>query len=165
MNVQTVFPSAVMKISCPKCKAEGTLKRENPPEKDLQVLCPKCKERFLVKINLRKFYRREVSIPVKYYLVDGSGTSQKTKGGTIVDLSREGLCIESDTRSYAPGYHREGKRFSMSFALPPGDTVLNVDGEVVRIIKAEGKSTFRIGIKFSNLDGFSSKQIAFFLWP
>jgi len=66
MKVTTVYPSVVMRISCPYCEAEGKVRKEKPPQGDFTVVCPRCKEKFLIKINVRNFYRKTVSIPVYY---------------------------------------------------------------------------------------------------
>lgn len=165
MKIQTVYPAAIMKIACPNCKTEGTVKKERPPEKDFSVFCPRCKETFLVKINVRKFYRKEVCIPVRYSIFDADRPVQKMKEGTIIDISREGLCIESHARLYAPALRQEGNIFQLFFSLPPKQTLLKVQGEVMRIIRKEGDNSFKIGIKFCNLDEFSAKNLGFFLWP
>jgi predicted Zn finger-like uncharacterized protein len=165
MKTQTVYPSTMMKITCPNCQAEGTVKRDKPPDKDFKVLCPKCKEGFLVKVNLRRYYRKDVSIPIAYWTLEPDGRVQKRRTGTIVDISREGLGIESPVRDYSPTFHREGNLYELSFSLPPKQIPLTVQGEVVRIIKTEGSKTFKIGVSFFNLDRFPTEEIGFFLLP
>lgn len=166
MKVQTVYPSTVMRIACPNCGVEGTLRKDRPPERDFTVLCPKCKERFLVKINARKFYRKKVSIPVRYSLFNTfDPMDKKVKEGIIIDISREGLCIESYTHFFLPDYHREGNLLNLQFSLPRSEKLLKVQAKVMRVIKKEGENTFKMGLQFHNLDEFTNKQIGFFLWP
>ena len=165
MKVQPVYPSAIMKIACPHCGAQETLKNEKPPQKDFQLSCPQCKETFLVKLNVRKFYRKEVSIPVIYTLLDSGPSGPKGKAATIVDLSREGMCVECREATYAPGLHREGNLFQLSFSLPPRGEALRVQGELMRVNRREGAGAFTLGIKFRNLDAFASQCLGFFLLP
>ena len=85
---QTVYPSMIMKISCPNCVAEGTVKTDSPPEKDFMLLCPLCKEKFLVKINVRSHYRRKSKISVRYSLSAVDLRDMKDVGdGIITDIS------------------------------------------------------------------------------
>ncbi len=165
MKILSVYPSVFMKITCPNCGSEGTLKTEKPPEADFTVSCPKCNEKFLVKIEIRKFYRKEVSIPIKYTLSGQASPTQETKTGKIVDISMEGLCIECSIHQFSPEFHKEGNLYKLSFSLPPRESLIKVDGKVINIRMTEGDTSFKVGVNFSNLDHFSKREIGFFLMP
>ena len=162
----TIYPAAVMRISCPLCRTGGIVRKERPPEKDFMVLCRKCKGKFLVKLNLRRYYRKEVSIPVRYSTFDiDQPFDQRADQGVIIDMSREGLCIENYADTRSADYYKEGKPITLFFSLPPREKLLKVQGEVTRILRKEGSQFFKIGVKFCNLDSYINKQIGFFLWP
>lgn len=155
-----------MKISCPYCRAEGTAKTSIPPQKDFTVLCPKCKERFLVKLNLRNYYRKEVKIPVQYFLSNIEGHEAKViKDGTIIDISRQGIGVEIYRHDFSPSLYKKGRVFTFSFSLPKRNEVLTIEGEIMRISEKEKKHGLIIGVRFSNIDPFVEKQIGFFLLP
>ena len=166
MKAVTVYPSVVMRIICPNCGAEGQAKRKKPPQEDFTVSCPRCKERFLIKINLRTFYRKNVSIPVHYSPYDiHRPDDQRAREGTIVDISQQGMRIEGSKHDFSPDYHKEGAILTFLFSLPPRNELLRIEGEVTRLIKEGTRSSFMLGVKFSNLDHYANKQIGFFLMP
>ncbi len=166
MKVTTVYPAVVMRISCPNCGAQGRVRKEKPPQADFTVVCPRCKEKFLIKINVRNFYRKTVSIPVSYSPFDiHRPDDQRARGGTIVDISQQGMRVEAHKHDFPPQFFREGTTFTFLFSLPPRNEQLRVQGEVARINQQSNSNTIMIGIKFSSIDHFTNKQIGFFLWP
>ena len=166
MKIQTIYPSVAKKISCPYCRAEGTVKRSTPPQKDFTVVCAKCKERFLVKVNLRKYYRKDVKIPVKYSQWDIEGYYGKTlREGTIIDISRQGMNVEIYRHNFSPSLYRNGRVFTFFFSLPPRNDVLNIKGEITRIGEKEKGHGLTMGVRFSDIDPFAEQQLGFFLLP
>ena len=166
MKVTTVYPSVVMRISCPNCGAEGKVRKEKPPQGDFTVVCPRCKEKFLIKINVRNFYRKTVSIPVHYSPYDIHRPDDKrAREATIVDISQQGMGVESHRHDFPENYFREGSSFTFLFSLPPRKELLKVQAEIARIIPQNNGNTFMMGVKFSKLDHFTNKQLGFFLWP
>jgi predicted Zn finger-like uncharacterized protein len=166
MKVTTVYPSVVMRISCPYCEAEGRVRKEKPPQEDFTVVCPRCKEKFLIKINVRNFYRKTVSIPVYYSPYDiHRPDDQRAREANIVDISQQGMGVEGHTHDFPKNYFREGSSFTFLFSLPPRKELLKVQGEIARIIPQNNGNTLVMGVKFSNLDHFTNKQLGFFLLP
>ena len=155
-----------MKISCPNCVAEGTVKTDSPPEKDFMLLCPLCREKFLVKINARNHYRRKSKISVRYSLSAADLRDMKDSGdGIITDISMKGMSIEVRKNLFPLNYFRQGKILTFSFSLPPRNEDLKINGEIVRFSEEDEGDYFNIGVKFSNLDQFAEQQIGFFLLP
>ena len=166
MKVTTVYPAVVMRISCPNCGAEGKVRKEKPPQADFTVVCPRCKEKFLIKINVRNYYRKPVSIPVYYSRYDiQRPDDHRARMGTIVDLSQQGMRVESSKHDFPPSHFREGNLFTFLFSLPPRNEILKVRGEIARLSQQNNGNTMMLGIKFSNTDHFTNKQLGFFLWP
>jgi predicted Zn finger-like uncharacterized protein len=166
MKVTTVYPAVVMRISCPNCGAQGRVKKEKPPQADFTVVCPRCKEKFLIKINVRNFYRKAVYIAVHYSPYDiNRPDDQRARQGTIVDISQQGMQVEGHKHDFPPRFFKEGNTFTFYFSLPPRNELLRVQGEIARIIRQNNSNTFMMGIKFSNVDRFTNRQIGFFLWP
>jgi c-di-GMP-binding flagellar brake protein YcgR len=156
----------IMKIACPNCRAEGTVKTDSPPEKDFMLLCPLCKEKFLVKINIRKYYRKKIKIPVRCSLSTVDLHDMKDFGdGTITDISMKGMRVEIYKQSFSPDYFRKGRLLTFFFSLPPRHEELKISGEIVRFNEGDEGHYFNIGVKYSNLDQFAEKQIGFFLLP
>jgi predicted Zn finger-like uncharacterized protein len=166
MKFTTVYPAVVMRVSCPNCGAQGRLKKEKPPQADFTVVCPRCKEKFLIKINVRKFYRKTVSIPVSYSPYDiHQRDDKRAREGIIVDISQQGMRIQGHKNDFPPQFFKEGGTFCFLFSLPPQDEQLRVLGKVVRINLKNNSKTIMLGIQFSNIDHFTNKQIGFFLRP
>jgi predicted Zn finger-like uncharacterized protein len=166
MKVTTVYPAVVMRISCPNCGAEGKVRKEKPPQADFTVVCPRCKEKFLIKLNVRNYYRKPVSIPVYYSRYDiDRPDDHRARMGTIVDLSQQGMRIESSKQDFSSSHFREGNLFTFLFTLPPRNEMLKVQGEIARLSRQNNGNTIMLGVKFSNVDHFTNKQLGFFLWP
>ena len=166
VKTQTIYPSMIMKIACPNCRAEGTVKTDSPPEKDFMLLCPLCKEKFLVKINIRKYYRKKTKIPVRYSLSAVDLHDMKDFGdGTITDISMKGMRVEIFKQSSSPDNFRKGRLLTFFFSLPPRHEKLKISGEIVLFDEGEDGHYFIVGVKFSNPDQFTEKQIGFFLLP
>lgn len=92
----TLFPSCVMEISCSDCQSKGKIKFDRPPVKGFNVKCAKCNVQFKVKINVRKYYRKTISIPISYSFKDIDTMNKPgSYSGEIADISQGGICIES----------------------------------------------------------------------
>lgn len=166
VKTQTVYPSMIMKVACPNCRAEGSVKTDSPPEKDFMLLCPQCEEKFLVKINIRDHYRKKSKIPVRCSLSGVDLQSAKDIGnGVITDISMKGMRVEIYNNLFPQGFLKKGRILTFSFSLPPRSAELKVNGEIVSFNEGDDVHYFNIGIKFFNIDQFVQKQIGFFLLP
>ncbi len=144
----------------------GKVKAKSPPKKDFVVFCPHCKEKFLVKVNLRDYYRKEAKIPVSCLLSTLDTRDMKDLGeGIIIDISMGGMCVRIYENLSLIDYFSKGKALTFIFSLPPRDERLKVSGEIVRFSKEENKDYFTIAVRFFSLDKFAEKQIGFFLLP
>ncbi len=121
------------------------------------VTCPKCKDRFAVRLNVRSAYRKDVSISAFYRF---QGIECPTRKGTVLDISRGGLCIQCIKRM--PIYEKQGNTMHLTFALPPKDETIKVDGEIVRVV-SQTEKTITLGLKFKGLHVYEDAQIGFFL--
>jgi c-di-GMP-binding flagellar brake protein YcgR len=146
-----------MSIECPVCKHSGKITREFPPEQDFMATCPKCKERFAVRLNVRSAYRKNISISAFYRF---QGIECPTRKGTVLDISRGGLCIQCIKR--VPVHEELGNIMQLSFTLPPKDETIKADGEIVRIV-SQTEKTITLGLKFKGLRVYEDAQIGFFL--
>ena len=163
MQVGTVHPAVVMRISCPNCGAEGMVKRLRPPQQDLTALCWQCGQSFLVKINRRNYYRKKVSIPVMYSSFDRDRLDdQESWRGRIVDISRQGMAVQSHEQIYSLDY-KNGSLFTFLFSLPLINDLQKVQGEIMRVTNEEQNNSYTIGIRFSELHRFTDNAIRFFL--
>jgi ribosomal protein S27E len=166
LNTQIIYPSAMMKITCPNCRSTGNVRAKIPPRSDFIVLCPHCKDKFLVKVNVRQYYRKKCTIPVSCFLPALRIPDVKDLGeGIITDISMGGMCVRMHERPFLTDDFREGKALTFIFSLPPRNERLKVSGEIVRVSKEEDKDSFNVGVKFYSLDKFAEKQIGFFLLP
>ncbi len=165
MKEITLFPTCLMSVSCPYCKTMGNMKFNRPPTKDILVRCPKCKERFMIKLNIRKNYRKEISIFVSYSFKDISQIGEADSfTGDIIDLSRGGMSVESSSFWLPRFRNKEGKTLTFVFAPPPPNKTVKVKGVIKRIYEAEEKGKFKMGISFTGMDDATSRKISFFLW-
>lgn len=166
MKIVPVFSSLHISIHCPGCKVPANIKKEKPPTKDFIAVCPKCKERFLVKINNRKFYRKKVSIPFYYSVHEINDTlDTKVKKGTIVDISKTGFLFEASVNKYPLkyAYEKEGTMLNCVFQLSNKEEQLRVEGKIIRIISTNSDEKVKIGVEFLNLSEYHNKLIGFFL--
>ncbi len=160
-----LFPTCLMSVSCPYCETMGNMKFNRPPTKDILARCPKCKERFKIKLNIRKHYRKEISIFVSYSFKDISQIGEADSfTGDIIDLSRGGMSVESASLWLPRFRNKEGKTLTFVFALPPPNKTVKVKGVIKRIYEAEEKGKFKMGVSFTGLDDVTSRKISFFLW-
>jgi len=163
MEVRTVYPEVVMRISCPDCRAEGMVKRLRPPQQDFTALCWKCGQSFLVKVNKRHYYRKKVSIPVMCSSFDrDSLDDQESWRGRIVDISRQGMAVQSHEQIYSPD-HKNGSLVTFLFSLPLINDLQKVQGEIMRVTNEEQNNSHTIGIRFSEPHQFTDNAIRFFL--
>ena len=166
MKAVIVHPSVAIRVICPDCGAKGRLNKQEPPHEDFAAACPRCKERFLIKINRRAYYRKNTALPVHYSLHYIHWPEDKrARQGTIADMSLQGMRVEGNKFDLSRDYHKEGALLSFLFSLPPRNELLRIEGEVTRLIKEGTRSSFMLGVKFSNLDHYANKQIGFFLMP
>jgi len=168
MKVLLVYPSRLISFKCPYCEAAGKIKRETQISEDFKVRCPKCKEEIYIKMNIRKCYRKEISITVHYSLSDISNISDRgARKGKIINISKGGLLIEisSVRQSSEDDYEKQGAILTFLFSLPPNDELLKVKGEIKKIISSAQSSKIQIGAEFVRLEEYSKKQIGFFLLP
>jgi predicted Zn finger-like uncharacterized protein len=166
INTQITYSSTIMKITCPNCGAMGKVKAKVPPKDDFVVLCPHCKEKFLVKVNVREYYRKEANIPVNCFLPSLDMSDMKDLGeGTIADISMGGMLVRIYENPSLKDYFSKGKTLTFIFSLPPRNERLKVSGEIGRFSKKENKDYYDIAVKFSSLDSFAQRQIGFFLLP
>ncbi|MCI4626135.1 MAG: PilZ domain-containing protein [Candidatus Magnetoovum sp. WYHC-5] len=156
MPTITVTSSDEIVLVCPKCENRGTIRLKTPPDKDFRITCKKCKEKILVKVNKRSYYRKDITVFVKYTI------KSKRREGKITDISMGGVSIEIEASKFIPPFEKEGNVIEMVFALPPKDEKLDIFGEIIRINKTdEGK--YSLGIKFVDLPVYASKEIGYFL--
>jgi c-di-GMP-binding flagellar brake protein YcgR len=165
METTTVDLLLVMRISCPGCGKEGTVKKQMPPLEDFAVLCPRCKEEVLLKVNRRNHYRKSALIPVGYSLDDiDRPDDQRARAGRIINISRQGIGVRCYGHHFSPLYYREGNLFTFLFSLPLINGLKKVQGEVMRISEIDEDSTFAIGVRFSDLHHFTNNAIRSFLF-
>ena len=126
------------------------------------ALCPKCKERFLIKINRRKFYRKTAILPVAYSPVDiDRPDDPRARAGTIVNISRQGMGVKGNKDDFSPDHYQVGSKLTFLFFLPYINDLKKVQGEIVKITDED--KAFIMGIKFSDLHRYTRNAIEFFL--
>ena len=165
MKEVTLFSACIMDVSCPYCAKKGKIKSKRAPDKDFTARCSNCKERFKVKLNIRKHYRKDVSVLVSYsfkeiYKMDEPGSYT----GEITDLSQSGMAVESSNMWLKKFLNTKGRTLNFVFCLPPKNEIAIVKGIIRRIEELGGKGKFRMGINFANLDETTSRKISFALW-
>ena len=168
MKVLLVYPSRLISLKCPYCQAAGKIKRETKIFEDFKVQCPKCKEKIYIKINIRKCYRKDISITVHYSLSEINKISDKrARVGKITNISKGGFLvnISSVRQSSEDNYEKQGTMLTFLFSLPPNNELLKVKGVIKKIISSAQSSKIQLGIEFVRLEEYPKKQIGFFLLP
>jgi c-di-GMP-binding flagellar brake protein YcgR len=162
MNSEAAYPLVHMRVSCPNCGAQGRLKRKRPPRKDFIAVCPRCREKFLVKINRRRFYRKTAVIPVAYSPFDiDRPDDPRAREGVITNISREGIGVIGTKEDFSPDCHQSGGMLTFLFSLPYIHDLKKVRGEIVKVADHDG--TFTMGVKLSDLHRYTQNAIEFFL--
>jgi c-di-GMP-binding flagellar brake protein YcgR len=163
MKAGTVYPTGIMRTSCPNCRAEGSVKERRPPQQELSVLCWQCRQTFLIKINNRNYYRKKVSIPVICSPFDiDTLDDQSAWRGRIIDISRQGMAVQSYKQVCSLDCEG-GTLFTFLFSLPLINDLQKVQGEIMRVTKEEQNNICTIGIRFSELHQFTDNAIRFLL--
>ena len=168
MKVLLVYPSRLIRFSCPYCKTPGKIKRETDISEDFKARCAKCKEKIYIKMNVRKCYRKDISIPVHYSLNDISKTTDRNvRVGKITDISKGGFHVETSSvrQSTDKDYEKQGNTLTFLFSLPPNDDLLKVKGEIKKVITSSQSGTVHLGVEFVRLEEYPKKQIGFFCLP
>jgi len=161
MKKVPVFSSKVMSIECPYCGVPGKIKKDLPPDKDFSVHCPKCDNKFLISINKRKFYRREVSIPLYFSHLDiDDPFDEKSRKGKILNISKTGVYFESRLSKQSLQIYKKKVIITLLFSLEPGQKLLKIKGEITGVVVDK---TVKIGIQFIDLDPHQNKLIGFYL--
>jgi len=161
----TVYAAIVMTFSCPHCGEAVEIKSVAVPRDDFKAVCSKCNGSFLLKLNQRHEYRKEVSIPIAYSLFDiDTFSDRRAKMGTMIDISKSGLSIKADINKFSELYEKTGNILFLLFSLPPKKDILKVKGEIVTVVLGRDKS-FQMGVKFPGPTDHQSKAIGFFLMP
>ena len=165
MKEVSLIPACVMSVPCPFCQAKGRAKFEQPPSKDFLTICPKCKEKFKVKLNIRKSYRKELAIVTSYSFSNIKKIDEKGSiPGEIVDLSKGGMAVESSKMWLSRLKGKEKRPLTFIFLLPPKHDIVKVKGVITRISEEEEKGKFRIGIRFVDIEDDTARKIGRFLW-
>jgi c-di-GMP-binding flagellar brake protein YcgR len=162
----SVYPAAFLKIPCPHCGFQNELMQDEPPKVDFAFRCSQCKDEFLVKLNLRQFYRKEVSIPC--YFTTSSEVDNirdpSIKNGWLVDISRSGCGIELSKLKHSPTSERKGNFVQVFFTFPGQNELFKVQGEISSIIEVSPHK-IKIGVNFINLEEHQQRRLSIFLMP
>lgn len=166
MKTVSVYPAVLMKIPCPHCGFEHEHMQSAPPEADFAFKCTNCKSDFLVKLNARHFYRKEVSIPCYYTTamdVDNI-LDPRIKTGWIVDISRTGCGIEYSKLKHSPLDERKGNILLVFFTFPGQRDLFKVQGEISAVFETPTHK-MKMGINFMNLEQHQQQRLSVFLMP
>ncbi|KJR42423.1 hypothetical protein MCHI_001686, partial [Candidatus Magnetoovum chiemensis] len=118
----TINPPHILVYKCPKClntilfDEGGKFPRENST-----IECGSCREELVIKINKRGFYRRQVSLPVKFSPKDFDDiNSPQAKSCKIIDISKSGIGIEMSKGIAAQLKLKRGARLTFITVLRKG---------------------------------------------
>ena len=140
-------------LCCPYC--EFARKVQLDQLKDVKytfVVRCKCNNRFKINLNLRKCYRKNVTIPGKFMLLSPNGTAWLEMN--IYDISRNGIGF----KMIEPANINKGNTLRVKFNLDNGKQTL-IDKKV--IVRVVSNNDF-IGCEFSELDLYE-KELGFYL--
>jgi hypothetical protein len=110
------------------------------PVKGFNVKCAKCNVRFKVRLNIRKYYRKTISIPISYSFKDiDSMNKPGSYSGDIADISQSGLCIESNLTYFMDFQDKIDGVLNFVFILPEKNETIKGKGIIKRTQYIEGK--------------------------
>jgi c-di-GMP-binding flagellar brake protein YcgR len=166
MKTVSLYPSVLMKIPCPHCGYEHQHMRVEPPDADFAFNCTSCRSDFMVKLNVRHFYRKEVNLPCYYTSamdVDNI-LDPRIKTGWILDISRSGCAIEFSKLRHSSLDERKGNILLVFFTFPGHQDLFKVQGEVSAIFDSPTHK-LKMGVNFMNLDEHQLQRLSVFLMP
>lgn len=166
MKTVSVHPAVLMKIPCPLCGYENQHMQDAPPDADFAFICTKCKSEFLVKLNVRHFYRKEVNIPCYYTTAMNVNDilDPRIKTGWILDISRGGCSIEFSKLKHSPHDERKGNIITIFFTFPGQREIFMVQGKILTLFDSPTHK-LKMGVTFINLDNFQQQRLSVFLMP
>lgn len=167
MKTILVSPSnIIISIKCPYCNASGTIKKETILKKNFLVRCPKCHERFQLKSNNRKYYRKKVSMPVYYSLHDMKNAfDSNVKRGIILNISKSGLLFETTLNKYSlhEDCERKGNILYCLFSFSLNKDYTKIQGKIMNVVTQPKSNQIKVGVRFKALDEYQKQKLGFFL--
>ncbi|KJR42422.1 Type IV pilus assembly PilZ domain protein [Candidatus Magnetoovum chiemensis] len=162
-NILAIHPPYSLAYKCPHCRCNMVFEENLLPEENSIIECSKCKTKLKVKINKRDFYRKNVSIPVRFSFNDFDDFNYRlAKTGTITDISRTGMMMEVKRETIRTMNIVEGTNLTFIIILSPDTPEIKVKATVCRIISRDN-DIIRYGIEFNFFDVYAESRIGFYL--
>ncbi len=164
MKTVSVRPAAMMKILCPECGHEHQYLRKEAPHENFFLKCEHCSADFMVKLDIRTFYRKEVTIPCYYSTgMDIENIMDpRVKTGWIVDISRTGCAVEFGKMKLDALCERKGNILLIFFTFPGQKEMFSIQGEIVAVFETPTHK-MKMGVEFINVDDHQQQRLSLFL--
>lgn len=154
-------------VKCPSCGLKETITLKKALAAATKANCKKCKAAFLVKPNMRGTARKEADFAG---LMHRRPLSNVKKDDAIIvrvkDLSREGMGLA--VAQFVPRRYRleVGDTIYVKFTLEKktGDVELDIETTIRNIVPHKVSGTYKIGLKFAQMDDDTKREIGLFLW-
>ena len=120
----------------------------------------------MVRLDLRSFYRKKVSIPCSYTtaLDVSSIMDPRVATGWITDISRTGCSIElSKSKASAPD-ELKNNILLIFFSFSGQKEIFSIQGEVSTIFETPS-TKIKVGVQFINVSDHQKQRLSLFLMP
>lgn len=118
----------------------------------------------MVKLDIRTFYRKKVTIPCYYTTsIDIENIMDpRVKTGWISDMSRTGCAIEFGRMKFDALCERKGNILLIFFTFPGQKEMFLIQGEIAAVIETPTQK-MKMGIEFINVDDHQKQRLSLFL--
>lgn len=166
MKTVSVHPAVMMKIVCPECGHEHQHMQKAPPTEDFPFKCAGCNADFMVRLDIRVFYRKEVSIPCYYTtaLDVENIMDRRVKNGWITDISRTGCAVEFGKLKFHALDERKGNILLIFFSFPSQKELFSIQGQITAVFETSAHK-MKMGVHFINLNERQVQRLSLFLMP
>ena len=154
-------------VKCPSCGLKKTITLKKALTSATKANCKKCKAAFLVKPNAREVARKGADFGG---LMHRRPLRKVKKDDAIIvrveDISKEGMGVA--VAQFVPKkYHLEvGDTVHVKFTLEKntGNVELEVETTIRNIRPHKISGTYKIGLKFAQMDNNAKREIGLFIW-
>ncbi len=158
------YPSIKLDIRCPSCGFEASVVLKEILNRQMRAGCRKCNNKFLIKPNIRKSYRK--SLPTDGHLSRTDMKESRTAlkiAIQINDISVNGIGADIRTARLKKHKLAIGETFFIAFHLPKREREVQAKGKLVSVFESDSSARSHLGMEFDLLENYVEQEIRFYM--
>ncbi|VAX22294.1 hypothetical protein MNBD_NITROSPINAE04-2390 [hydrothermal vent metagenome] len=157
------YPSFQLEIKCPSCGFEASVALKEGLNRQMRVGCRKCNNKFLIKPNIRKSYRKPLEADGYLSRLDMTRKTALKIAIKINDISADGIGADIQTARLKKHNIILGETFFIAFHLPKREKEIQAKGKLVSIFESDSPNISHLGIEFDVLESHVEQKIRFYM--